>query len=102
MSVADPEPDDFEPPDAQWVKRRWIPAHRIEWARRADAIMLEHGAVRGTAAYPKRYQARWRAKALIDLMTDLELHERWELSEHTEKRGGGWTWAVEYTGGRNG
>ncbi len=58
--------------------------------------MLEYGAVTGSTVYPKRHQARWRAQSLIRLMVELRMHERWELSEHTDQKQGGWVWTVEH------
>jgi hypothetical protein len=58
--------------------------------------MREYGAVMGTRVYAKRHQARWRARYLIGLLVDLEMHPRWELREHTDRRDGGWAWTVEY------
>lgn len=59
--------------------------------------MLEHGAVTGAIRYHKRYLARYRAQALIRLMVDLRLHERWELAEHSsEMPDGTFTWTVEH------
>jgi hypothetical protein len=29
-------------------------------------------------------------------MVELDMHPRWELREHTERRDGGWRWTVEY------
>jgi hypothetical protein len=60
--------------------------------------MLEHGAVSGNRVYPTQKGARWRAQRLIRLLTELRLHERWELAEHTENRSDGWIWSVEYKG----
>jgi RNA:NAD 2'-phosphotransferase (TPT1/KptA family) len=85
------------------VNRRWIKIGTVEWVKRANALMLEHGFVNGTARYEKRHQARWRAQKLIDLMVDLGMHERWQLREHTSRGRGGWVWTVEYIGrGGNG
>jgi hypothetical protein len=34
-------------------------------------------------------------------MVDLKLHERWELSEHVERRGDdGWLWTIQYFPGK--
>lgn len=68
----------------------------------ADDILMEHGAVQGTDAYDARHKARWRAQKLIRYMVELRIHERWELKEHTERRGDGWVWTVEYVGGDRG
>jgi hypothetical protein len=91
----------LEAPDAAFARARWIPEHAVDWARGADAILREHGAVSGTQTYDKRYQARWRAQKLIRLLVELRIYERWELEEHTQKRGGQWCWHVEYSGRRS-
>jgi len=88
-----------EPPDATYTRQRWVPQYKIDWARDCDRVLMEHGAVNGTAVYEHRYQARWRAQRLIKLFQDLGMHERWELAEHTERRADGWAWSVEYLGG---
>ena len=91
-----------EPPDATFTRARWIPRRRVEWARECEALMIEHGAVSGSVVYTHRHQARWRAQYLIRLMTELHMHERWELKEHTDQKDGGWVWTVEYLRRRNG
>lgn len=93
---------DVEAPDAILVRRRWVKPGNADWAREANAIMMEHGAVFGTGVYEKRHQARWRARKLIGLMVELGLHNRWDLEEHVNRRGDGWAWCVEYVGGTNG
>ena len=90
------EKEEITPPDALYVRQRWLPIHTVEWVRNADAIMLEHGIVSGTREYEKRHQARWRAQHLIDLMIVLGLHKRWQLIEHTGRHPNGWVWSVEY------
>ena len=87
-----------EPPSDTFRRARWVPTYRVEWAEQCDRIMRSHGAVYGSNVYPARHLARWRAKYLIKLMVELGLHERWELVEHTEHRGTGWVWSVEYVG----
>jgi hypothetical protein len=82
--------------DAVLVNRRWVKMGNVEWAQQANAILLEHGVVFGTAVYEGRYQARWRARRLITLLVDLGLRDRWELQEHVNRRGDGWAWSVEY------
>jgi hypothetical protein len=78
------------------VQRRGpISRNRIERARYADRIMLEYGVVEGTRVYAQRHQARWQARSMIALMVELRLHERSELREHTYRRDGGWSWAIE-------
>jgi hypothetical protein len=90
-------PQEVTPPDAVIVNRRWIPMDMVEWTQKADRIMLEHGAVSGSVRRT-RDSARWHAQKLIRYMVDLHLHERWELSEHTDRKGDGWIWSVEYLG----
>lgn len=90
--------EEFEPPADTLVNRRWIKPAVVAWVEEADAIMMDNGAVVGTVAYEKRHEARHRARRLIDYMVRLELHERWELVEHTNHHQGGWIWAVEYVG----
>jgi hypothetical protein len=97
-AVLGPRPA-LEAPDGAFTQHRWIPRQTVDWARQADAIMMDYGAVYGRAILDKRYKARWRAQRLIDLMVRLNLHHRWELAEHTEARPGGWAWCVEYKGG---
>ena len=92
MSVSDHLP---QPPDAVYVRQRWIPLERAQWAKQCDAILNEYGMVTGSIAYETRTRARYRARALIKLLVDLRLHERWQLAEHTDERAGGWYWTVE-------
>lgn len=89
---------EFQAPDAVLVNRRWVKQSTCDWVQRADAILKEHGAVNGSQSYERRHQARWRAQRLMDLMVRLDLHERWELREHTTYRQDGWSWSVEYVG----
>jgi len=89
------EPD-LTTPDATMVNRRWVRMRDVDWARTADNIMVEHGMVQGSVVYDDRHHARWRAQKLIKLMVRLDLHERWELKEHAERKDGGWIWSVEY------
>lgn len=84
------------------MRQRFIPAQTVEWVHAADAILVEHGAVRGRKFYVRRHHARWRAERLIRLMVELRLHERWELKQHVERRPQGYTWTVEYFGGQHG
>ena len=86
-------------PDAVYARQRWIPLHRVDYAKEASEILHEHGGLNGTKIYEKRHQARWQAQALIRLLVELRMFERKELSEHTEKRHGGYIWSVEYLGG---
>lgn len=87
---------DLEAPDAAYAHARWIPRQSVEWAAQAEEILREHGAVCGVQSYEKRHQARWRALKLIRIMTELRMHERWELKERVEQRAGRWFWSVEY------
>jgi hypothetical protein len=89
---------EFEPPNDVLVNRRWVKPSVVEWVEEANDIMLENGAVTGTVAYEKRHQARGRARRLISLMVELQMHERWELVEHVSPHQGGYVWAVEYVG----
>lgn len=97
---------EFEPPSEILVNRRWIKPHLVEWGLQADAYLRGHGSVQGTEVYEQQWKARNRARKLIDLLVDLELYERWELKEHTNRvpksKGAGYMWAVEYLGGANG
>jgi hypothetical protein len=72
-----------------------IQRRRAEWAIRADEIMVDYGAVFGPTVYQNRHEARWQARSLISAMVELDLHPRSDLVEHTERRGGGWIWAVK-------
>lgn len=94
--------DELEEPEAILVRRRWIKVGNVERAKDAHRIMLEHGVVFGTAVWPKRDHARWRARKLISELMQLELCERWQVVEHVNRRGDGWVWSVEYIGGSNG
>jgi hypothetical protein len=86
------------PPSDEFVRRRYIPAWRVQWVEQCDRIMIEYGAVYGSSVYPERHLARWRAKWLVKVMVELGLHERWQLIEHTQRRDTGWIWSVEYAG----
>jgi hypothetical protein len=86
----------LEAPDATFVRHRWIKHADRDWAKEADRIMREYGAVTSGVVYTHRHQARWRAQKLIRLMVELSLHERWQLAEHTDHKDGGWIWTVEY------
>lgn len=89
--------DPPQPPDLNCLRsRRWMPAGRVEWARSCDRVLVEHGTVSGSRAYRERHRARWRARYLIQLLAELELHERWELAEH--RRDDCFSWSVQYVG----
>ena len=94
-------PEPVEPPDAIYVRQRWIPKAKRDWVIDCDRIMLEYGSVQGQVVYNNRNTARWHAQALIRLMVELRLHGRDELREHTERSGNGYVWSIEYLG-RNG
>lgn len=91
--------DEVEPPDAVYVRQRWIPLATVEWVKGCDRIMVEHGAVTGSTIYQERHQARHRARKLIRLMVELRLHDREQLVEHVGLHSGGYVWTVEYRGG---
>lgn len=88
--------DPVEAPDPIYVRQRWIKPEDVEWVRECDRIMVRHGSVHSANSYAKRSTARNRANKLIKLMVELRLHEKWQLVEHTNRKGDGWTWAVEY------
>lgn len=79
--------------DGQWVKPEWA-----RWARESDKIMLTHGRVEGGRSFKRNYQARWRAKSLVDTMVKLGLHPRWQLRTRVWKTEEGWAWSVQYLG----
>jgi hypothetical protein len=82
-------------PDTAFAKRRLISRHRQDYARKAEWILREYGAVIGTSVYAKRHQARWAARYLIGLLVDLGAYSRHELCEHTDRKNDGWMWTVE-------
>jgi hypothetical protein len=87
---------EMSPPDAIYVRQRWIPQRVVDWVEDTDKILLEYGAVRGTVRYNYR-SARWHAQKLIKYMVALLLLLPL-LSEHVEPRGDGYLWFVEYCG----
>jgi hypothetical protein len=89
-------PDPPEPPDATFVKRRWIAHHWADWARQCDQMIREYGAVTGSIRYEKRHQARWQARHLMNLLDDLGIRPRYQLREHVDRQGGGYRWTVEH------
>lgn len=90
------EPDDLAPPDPVVQEARYVKPGDVEFAKNANEIMLEHGTVHGRNAYPTRHEARWRARKLINLLTErLKIYERWQLKERTSKTAAGYVWAVE-------
>jgi hypothetical protein len=85
------------PPSPTYYRSRFITPEKIEYAEACDKILTEHGAVWGSRTYDVRYQARYRSKYLIELLTRLQLKERWQLREHLYKQPDGqWRWSVEY------
>lgn len=90
--------ENVQPPDAVYVRQRWIPLATVDWVKQCNAIMIDHGAVTGSTVYSQRHQARHRARKLIRLMVELRMHDRDELVEHTGAQSGGWVWTVEYRG----
>lgn len=92
------EPDPVTPPDAVFIRARWISKLKRDYAADCNRILTEHGAVYGDRLYPKRRAARYRAQYLRDLLIRLNLREPWEVGEHVEKTPGGYRWAVEYLG----
>ena len=67
--------------------------------QRANAILLEHGAVSDGKPYPARHLARWRAQRMISLLVAEAARERWEVRERTWSDGDGWHWSVQHTRG---
>lgn len=94
--MATSQSHDGDPPDAVYVKQRWVPLSTVEWVKACDKIMVSHGAVTGSTAYKDRHQARYRARKLIRLLDELRIRDRWQLKEHTSRSSGGWVWTVEY------
>lgn len=91
---------EVDPPDDDFLRRRWVRHADKEWAKSCNRILVEHGAIVGRTIYEKRDHARWRARRLINLLVELDLHHRWELREHVDRKQGGYFWTVEYLGGR--
>jgi hypothetical protein len=92
-AVKDPEPP--------YTQRRYLPIEIVDWVHECDRIMMRHGRVDGADAYEKRHAARNKAAKLIRFMVEMDLHERWQLVEHTDRKGDYFVWSVEYVGGRN-
>lgn len=88
-------------PEDVLVRQRWVRAQDRAWAVRCDEILLEFGVVVGQVVYPERHLARYRARKLKRLLTELRVRDEWELVEHVERRTGGWVWMVEYRGGNS-
>ena len=85
-----------KPPDAIYVRQRWIPHHVIEWVKECDRILIEYGRVDGSITYRTRNRARYPPRKLRRLMIELRLHEGWQLVEHTGRTADGWVWSLEY------
>ena len=96
-----PITDPVEPPNAIYTRQRYIRLDVVEWVEKCDRILMDHGLVRGQMVYEKRKTARNRAERLIRYMVELRMHERWQLTEHTDRKDGGYVWAVEYRGGKD-
>lgn len=90
------------PPDAAYVRQRWIPQRTVNWVRECDSILSSHGVVVGRNRYPNREAARHHARRLKRLLVELRMREGWELREHMEQVEGGWIWSVEYLGREHG
>jgi hypothetical protein len=88
--------EDPLPPDPAMVRRRWISPYKQAWARRADEILLQCGAVRGERTYDTYNKARWGARRLKLTMVSLDMHETWQLKEHVFRSADGFTWELEY------
>ena len=91
----------MRPPDATYVKQRWIPLARIEYLKHCSSILVGHGSVVADESYRTRDAARGHVRRIRDDMVDLRLHESWQLRQHVEKINGSWIWSIEYLG-RNG
>jgi integrase/recombinase XerC/integrase/recombinase XerD len=89
-------PNELPAPPTKRCRR--VSPERLEWARYCDQVLVEHGAVRGSLAYPERYQARWKGRSLMSLLVQLGARDRSELRGHTDRVRGGWVWTVEYLG----
>lgn len=98
-AVADRTPTEPEP---ALIRARWVRGVDREWVEQCDRILMEHGVVSSHNAYERRTTAKRRVWRLRQLMIDLKLHEAWELVTHTERKGAGWGWHLEYVGGSDG
>jgi hypothetical protein len=95
-AIVGTEVEDTRPPDAVYVRQRWIPQHKIQWAKQCDRILLDYGGIVGKRTYPKQHLARYAARRLRELLINLEMHEPWQLKEHVNPGPDGWTWSLEY------
>ena len=93
------EPND-EPEDAL-IRPRWVRGRDRAWVERCHQILKEFGIVSSKRAYERRTTAKRRVARLRDLMVALGLHEAWQLVTHTERKGNGWGWHLEYVGDRD-
>lgn len=84
------------PPDAVYVRARWIKYEVQKWVEQCNKILLEYGRVDGSVPCRTRTQARYKARKLRGLMVDLRMHESWQLVEHTWHTPDGWMWCLEY------
>jgi hypothetical protein len=89
---------DVAPLGESYRRHRWIRPSDIEWAERADRILMEHGAIRSVVAYGSWREARGRGLRLIALWSDLGLRPRSQLREDVVQVEGGFVWTIEYVG----
>jgi hypothetical protein len=87
---------DVVPLGEGYRRHRWVRSVDVEWAERADRILIQHGAVSGTVAYKNQQHARWHGRQLIALWNDLGLRPRSELREDVVQVTGGWVWTIEH------
>ena len=99
MTVIDREPAE---PEDTLVRARWVRGIDREWVEKCDQILMEWGVVTSRTAYERRDTAKNRVRRLRELMTELRIHERWELVGRTERKGNGWIWHLEFVGDRDG
>lgn len=100
--MATHQPAAVRPPDAAYVRQRWIPRKTVDWVEECDAILSSHGVAVGQKRYATRDSARHHARRLKRLLVELRMREEWELREHMEQVDGGWIWSVEYLGRNDG
>lgn len=96
--------EDREPelPKDELIRARWVRGADRAWVSKCDGILMEHGVVSSRDEYERRTTAKRRVGRLRDLMVALGLHESWQLVTHTERKGAGWGWHLEYVGDRDG
>lgn len=95
------DPDEPAEPDDILLPGRWVRGRDRAWVDGCNKIMMEHGLVSCKGEYPKRKTAKNRVERLKELMVRLGLHEKWQLETHTERKGNGWGWHLEYRGHRD-